>query len=103
VTGNVAPGQGLTGLREGIGQFLGLAGLHRDPFRLVVASRGGPGPPEGRLLPIPGTLPHPVGGLIVLLVILVLNVFKPQGLTPYGWRIQQTQRLQPPDHDVGLA
>ena len=39
-----------------------------------------------------GTLPHSVGGSLVLLVILTLNVFKPRGLTPYGWRKQQEER-----------
>jgi hypothetical protein len=29
---------------------------------------------------------HPGVGLLVLLVITGLNVFKPRGLTPYGWR-----------------
>jgi hypothetical protein len=38
------------------------------------------------------TLPHSVGGLAVLLVIQVMNVYKPQGLTPYGWRKQQAER-----------
>ena len=38
------------------------------------------------------TLPHSVGGTVVLLVILVLNVYKPQGMTRYGWRKQQEQR-----------
>jgi Predicted integral membrane protein (DUF2269) len=32
------------------------------------------------------TLVHSVGGAVVLLVILVLNVFKPRGMTRYGWR-----------------
>lgn len=36
-----------------------------------------------------GTLVHSVGGTVVLLVILVLNLYKPQGITPYGWRRQQ--------------
>jgi hypothetical protein len=31
-------------------------------------------------------------GLLVLLVIEVLNVYKPRGITPYGWRRQQAQR-----------
>ena len=35
------------------------------------------------------TLVHSVGGVIVLLVILVINVYKPRGLTRYGWRKQQ--------------
>ena len=39
-----------------------------------------------------GTLLHSVGGMAVLLVVLVLNVFKPRGLTPYGWRKQQEEK-----------
>ena len=35
---------------------------------------------------------HAGGGLLVLLVITVLNVYKPRGLTPYGWRKQHEQR-----------
>lgn len=40
-----------------------------------------------------GDLLHPAVGLVVLLVITVLNVYKPRGLTPYGWR---KLREQPP-------
>src|SRR5439155_16545767 len=39
-----------------------------------------------------GDLFHPGVGLLVLLVITVLNVYKPRGLTPYGWRKQHEQR-----------
>ncbi len=38
------------------------------------------------------TLFHSIGAVVVLLVIMVLNVYKPRGLTPYGWRKQQEQR-----------
>jgi membrane-anchored glycerophosphoryl diester phosphodiesterase (GDPDase) len=38
------------------------------------------------------TLVHSVGGIAVLLVILVLNMYKPRGMTQYGWRKQQEQR-----------
>jgi heme/copper-type cytochrome/quinol oxidase subunit 2 len=38
------------------------------------------------------TLVHSVGGAVVLLVILVLNVYKPRGMTRYGWRKQHEQR-----------
>jgi uncharacterized membrane protein len=38
------------------------------------------------------TLVHSVGGLAVLLVILVLNMYKPRGMTRYGWRKQQAER-----------
>lgn len=33
-----------------------------------------------------GDLFHSVGGLVVLTVPLVLNIYKPRGLTRYGWR-----------------
>lgn len=33
-----------------------------------------------------GTLVHSVGGLVVLLMVLVLNIYKPRGVTRYGWR-----------------
>jgi hypothetical protein len=35
---------------------------------------------------------HPGVGLVVLLVIMALNVYKPRGLTPYGWRKQYEER-----------
>jgi len=38
------------------------------------------------------TLVHSVGGTVVLFMILVLNVYKPRGMTPYGWRKQHAQR-----------
>ena len=40
------------------------------------------------------TLAHSIGGTLVLLFILVLNVYKPRGLTPYGWRKQREERGQ---------
>jgi hypothetical protein len=40
------------------------------------------------------TLVHSVGGTVVLLVILVLNLYKPQGMTRYGWRKQHEERKQ---------
>ena len=43
---------------------------------------------------LPSTLVHSVGGTVVLLVILVLNVYKPHGMTRYGWRKQQEERSQ---------
>jgi uncharacterized membrane protein len=45
---------------------------------------------------LPGTLPHSVGGLAVLLSVLALSVYKPRGLTRYGWRRQQRQRAPTP-------
>jgi hypothetical protein len=40
---------------------------------------------------LPSTLAHSVGGMVVLLVILVLNTYKPRGVTRYGWRKQQEE------------
>lgn len=51
-----------------------------------------PATSDAELRRVPPTLPHSVGGLGVLLVIQVMNVYKPQGLTPYGWRKQQEER-----------
>ena len=39
-----------------------------------------------------GDLLHPAIGLVLLLVIQVLNFYKPRGLTRYGWRKQQHER-----------
>jgi hypothetical protein len=39
-----------------------------------------------------GDLFHPAVGLVILLVIQTLNVYKPPGLTRYGWR-KQRQRM----------
>jgi hypothetical protein len=41
---------------------------------------------------LPGTLLHSIGGLVVLLITLILSVFKPRGVTRYGWRKQDEQR-----------
>jgi len=59
-------------------------GTIRDLARVAASSAD----PRG----LPGTLLHSAGGLAVLLVITVLNVYKPRGVTPYGWRRQQEER-----------
>ena len=41
---------------------------------------------------LPGTLGHSVGGVIVLLLVTILSIYKPRGLTRYGWRRQQEER-----------
>lgn len=50
---------------------------------------------------LPGTLPHSVGGLIVLLLVMILSVYKPRGLTRHGWRSQQRMRAHRPDRKIG--
>jgi hypothetical protein len=44
------------------------------------------------LVGLRGDLLHAGGGLLVLLVITALNVYKPQGMTPYGWSKQHEER-----------
>jgi hypothetical protein len=51
-----------------------------------------PSATDDELRALGSTLVHSVGGLLVLLAVLVLNVYKPAGLTPYGWRRQQIER-----------
>lgn len=46
------------------------------------------------LLTLGHTLTDAAGGLVVLLVVNALNVYKPQGLTPYGGRKLQEQRTE---------
>ena len=38
------------------------------------------------------TLPHSIGGILVLLVVLALNMYKPKGMTRYGWRKERERR-----------
>ena len=50
------------------------------------------GADEAHLQTLGGDLAHPAIGLVILLVIQVLNVYKPKGLTPYGVRKQREKR-----------
>jgi hypothetical protein len=56
-----------------------------------------PTAPGETLQALPSTLVHSIGGVAVLGVILVLNVFKPAGVTRYGRRRQLEER-QPMEH-----
>ena len=62
-----------------------------DVSALADAARAADGADLGGL---GGDLVHAGGGLLVLLVITGLNVYKPRGLTPYGWRKQQEERAR---------
>ena len=53
---------------------------------------GNPATSDDALRALPNTLVHSIGGTVVLLLITVLNVYKPRGLTSYGWRKQQEKR-----------
>jgi hypothetical protein len=69
--------------------LLSEAGLIRQMADVAVD----PATSDADLLALPNTLLHSAGGLLVLLVVQVLNVYKPQGLTAYGWRKQEEERL----------
>jgi hypothetical protein len=56
---------------------------------LAAVARGADG---AALAGLGGDLLHPGVGLLVLLVIIGLNVYKPRGMTPYGWRKQHEER-----------
>jgi hypothetical protein len=58
----------------------------------IAAMASDPTMSDAQVLAFPPTLLHSVGGSVVLLVVQVLNVYKPQGVTPYGWRKQQEER-----------
>ena len=44
------------------------------------------------MLRSPSPVLHAVGALVLLLIAAGLSVYKPRGITPYGWRKQQEQR-----------
>lgn len=56
---------------------------------MAEVARSGADPRE-----LPGSLPHSVGGLLVLLATTVLSVYKPGGVTRYGWRKQRARRSE---------
>jgi hypothetical protein len=48
----------------------------------------------------PSPVLHSAAALTALLVTTTLSVYKPRGLTPYGWYKQQQQRSLPPRPDA---
>jgi hypothetical protein len=65
-----------------------------EPIGYYAAVAADPAATDGDLRALRGTLAHSVGGMVVLLVVLVLNVYKPRGLTRFGWRKEQRQRRE---------
>jgi hypothetical protein len=64
--------------------------LHMPSVSATAATlRGADGAGHGGM---GGDLVHPGIGLIILLAIAALNVYKPRGLTPYGWGKQRGER-----------
>ena len=57
-----------------------------DVVRIAAAT------PSAAVGGLPGEVAHGGVGMLVLLVIQVLNMYKPRGLTSYGWRKHQARR-----------
>lgn len=57
----------------------------------AAATARNPSTDDGEIRSLANTLLHSIGGLLVLLVIQVLNVYKPRGLTRRGWRLQRQE------------
>ena len=66
--------------------------LHIRDVRALAAMAGDPTVDVRNL---GGDLFHSIGGLIVLLIPLWLNMYKPRGLTRHGWRQQQRTKTAP--------
>jgi hypothetical protein len=56
---------------------------------ILADSAADPATSSGDLRALPNTLIHSVGGTIVLVLIQVLNIYKPRGTTRYGRRKQR--------------
>lgn len=55
-----------------------------------------PSATSDELAALNSTLVHSIGGMLVLAAVLVLNVYKPRGMTRYGWRKRRASRPRPP-------
>ena len=62
--------------------------LETGTIRVLAQVAADPATTADTLTSLNSTLVHSIGGLVLLLAILVLNVYKPRGLTRYGWRTQ---------------
>ncbi|WP_207208461.1 hypothetical protein [Nocardioides glacieisoli] len=51
---------------------------------------------DEHLLMMSSDIAHAVIGLVLLIGILVLNIYKPNGLTRYGWRKERAERAHAP-------
>lgn len=69
--------------------------LHTPPIMSLAeaARRAGLAPGDERALRVQ-LLVDAVAALVVLAAVAALSVFKPRGLTPYGWRLAQSGRAR---------
>jgi hypothetical protein len=67
--------------------------LETSTISALAETASDPGTTSEELSGLNSTLPHSIGGLLVLLAVLVLNMYKPRGLTRYGWRKLSIDRV----------
>ena len=65
--------------------------LERQTISHLAGVAADPNASSGDLRGLGSTLVHSVGGTVVLLVILILNVYKPRGMTKYGRRKEREE------------
>lgn len=58
---------------------------------------------DEHLLRMGSDIAHAVIGLVLLVGILVLNIFKPKGLTRYGWRKDRAERARAAERQSGAV
>jgi uncharacterized membrane protein len=81
----------------------GILLLYTSTLRALGDAAASPSMADDQVLPSFSPLLHATGGLAVLLVAAALSVFKPKGLTRYGWRKQQARRTSQAPGQVGEA
>jgi uncharacterized membrane protein len=65
--------------------------IYMETFRIMAEVAAEPSADLSRVRN-PSPIVHATLALLVLLVATTLSVYKPRGLTPYGWRKQHSQR-----------
>jgi len=76
--------------------------IYMETFRLMAAAAADPNADLGAVRSGSPTL-HAALALLLLLVATVLAVYKPRGMTRYGWRKQHEQRTMSRPAPVGVA
>jgi hypothetical protein len=67
----------------------------REPQKLMAAVAVDPGADLAEVRN-PSPVIHAGGALVLLLIATALSVYKPRGMTRYGWRRQQGREQRPP-------
>jgi hypothetical protein len=58
---------------------------------------------DEHVLMMSSDIAHAVIALVLLLGVLVLNIYKPKGLTRYGWRKERAERAQAPGRQTAAS